>query len=284
MSVLLTTPIFTQRGLLTYDEVTTDDETLARLPDGELVWTPVTGISVVESQDMIVVEAPRATFCCSYDQRVWIARRRQSGMSTRELLTTLPERRQQDRVIFSGSYFGGYKGRRSHMSTPEAKILALLVAGHGEFYQANGETHLSFRRSAALPAWFLKVMLEGVEARNYGDEWVIEPSKSRRMERLAVERPLVPTIFNIDAERREEFLMTFFALPIPEPPPDLIHLACYLCNLMIDSSVNGYRKMAGTVLLQEATYGTINEDAWSVTTEAGGWTVHQDGHYMAIAT
>lgn len=281
MGVDLSTPILTKRGLLLYNEVTTDDETLARLPDASLVWTPITGISVVENQMFINVVAPRSTFRCSYEQRVWLSRRTQSGYNSREVIDTIDQALSLDAVIFSGVYLGGHVGRQSHMSVPEARLLALLVAGHGEFVENDGKTHLRFRRSNSLPKWFMRFALEGIEYSEYSDQMIVSPEKSRRMKRL-MRNPLNEILWTMTLERREEFLSVFFGRPVPRDVPDMVHLTCFLCFQMTEHVNGSAIAAAGVVPLVEAKFSETVDTAWSVTTEASGWTVRQDGHYMAL--
>ena len=283
MGVDLATPILTRRGLLRYNEVTTDDETMARLPDASLVWTPITGISVVENQHVITVTAPRATFRCSYDQRVWISRRIRTGYYTREFLGTLDTRLSQDAVILSGVYLGGLTGRRSHMSVAEARLLGLLVAGKGEFYETDGLTHLMFQRNDDSPRWFLRMALVGIDHREYNGQMIVSPEKSRRMWHL-MRKPFVDILFTMTLDRREEFLSIFFGQGYPHDVPEDVSLACYLCAQTFEYHRGTAVQTAGSIPLFSATYTDTIESTWSVTTEADGWTVMQDGRFMALST
>lgn len=282
MAFELTTAALTKRGVISHDELTTDDETLVREPDGSLIWTPITGISVVESTDFHVVITPGVLIRCSYDQRLWLARRIRSGYDTRELVDTLDNRRQQDRVIFSGHYLSGYTRRNLRMTTSEARVLGLLVAGHGSFTYEGGETHITLRRSSATPGWWIQDALADIRYRVYGDEYVIEPFKSARINRL-FRQPAWKTIFDADALRREELLNAFFLTPPEEEPNMYIRLLAFLCGMRIEPGrLGSYVLMPGAALLQHATYGTMTGKGWKPVTEHGGWTAYHNGNFIAL--
>lgn len=285
MGVDLDTPILTKRGVLRYTEVTTDDETLARLPDTSLVWTPITGISVVENQKFITVTAPRGSLRCSYEQRVWINRRRQYDLTDQDFVDTLDSKRvAADSLIVSGGYHGGQQGRNIVMSSPDARLLGLLVAGYGVFVDSGDGVRLEFHTKAkALPRWFYEFMLADVEFRDYGTTYVVAPSRSRRMQRM-MKKPLTKLIWDMDIERREEFLSAFFGVAYRGVVPEDVQLCCYLCYQTVFNNNGAFRRGSGIVPLRRARYDTETATAWSVTTEAGGWTVKFDNFFMPLST
>lgn len=279
MSVDRSSMVLTKRGAIRYTDVTTDDETLVRGSDGLLTWTPITGVSVDEQQIPFVgVETSRIHVSCSYDQRWWMARRAQSGRSTKLVVSTIPDSLQQDRLLISGSYM---ESGNNILSPSEARLYALMVAGRGELYERDDVTHISLHESATQPGWYLRAALEGIETRTYGDEWVVTPNKSRRMQRL-LRRPLFDVMWDMDAVSREEFLMAYFSAPVEKKPSLSVSILAFLCNQMIVPHVRTYSLEDGVVLLQHSDRYFFSDQGFTVHTEAGGYTIVHAGQVTVL--
>ena len=137
--VPLSTRILTRRGLLTYDELGLDDETVGlNRATGEAEWTPILGWNTYDDAEVIRYTSSRLELTCTAAHR-WVNLSDGGELS----VATLDEMPQQNRLVLAAP---GAEGSGLPLTAPECELLGWAMTDGSIYRFTNTRGKRAFAR------------------------------------------------------------------------------------------------------------------------------------------